>query len=601
MVSNINIQKLYTGLKTKRERYKPLWDDISKFVGINVDTDYQNNNQGDKSKQVDEFVDDPTSAISVNQAGDYLLGIMWGTGDKIFNLVPSIHVTELVDEATVKDWFAYATRQSLYHMNHAEAGLVTAMKSYSYDQFSFGTSGIGGFPNKEFINGVADNAIIYRQYGVDNMVIDDGKSGQAETVGATYHWGVNRIVGEFCTMDGDVNKDSISRLPKDIQDAWRSNDINKEFTVVFLSYPRTDYNPKLKGQRGMRYEGVWFMDKAGDNKTFFTEYFAKRPIAVCRAIKLRGEVWGRSSGTMLLSSIRSVNFMLATTIEIIEKLSNPSLGILSNAIFGDSVLDTSPDGLTVFNSALMGDGKTPPVFPLHDVGDPSGIIKFIIPYLNEKIVTAFKIDALLDFSSAKNMTATESLQRYAIRGKSLSGMLTQQKNELLIPLVDRSISILMGLNELGINPKMDEEKARQYKETPKLKSRIIPQAVLDVIESGKPWFEIKFNNELEKLTRTEAVQNLIQVLNAIMAIFNIHPEITLAVDWYKLLKDINDNLDSNNQILYSAEEFKTKVEKAAQAKQLALQMQAGQAGADIQAKAAQAGKLGAETQQIKRT
>jgi len=340
---------------------------------------------------------------------------------------------------------------------------------------------------------------------------------------------------------------------------------------------------------------VWFMDGSADNNNiFFEESFAEKPIAVARMIKIRGSVYGRSSGTMLISTIRAVQFMVATAIEVIEKMANPSLGMWNNAIFGDSVIDTSPNGLTVFNSALA-NGQNP-AFPLYDVGDPTKLISYLIPYLNEKITTAFKVDALLDFSSAKEMTATESLQRYAIRGKSLSGLLQQQKTELLEPLVKRDVSILYGMGQLGVSPK-NAEAVKKLKAIGK-QDRIIPQAVLDVMESGKPWYEVRFNNELEKLTRTEAVQALVQVLQAITGIAALFPQIVAAVDWYKLLEDINNNLDANNQILIGAKKFQEQI--AAQAKQQATMMalQAGQAGSEIQKNTAGANKSNAEARNV---
>lgn len=587
------IHKRYTALKTEREKYKPLWDTISKYVGIAVDPDYTwVNNQGKKDQQLDEYIDDPTAAISVNQAGDYLIGIMWGTGDNAFKLVPSRYVLERDSLSNVEPFYDFASDQTLYHMNHSDAGFNNAIRTYAYDQVAFGTSGVGAFRNKDFINKTADNAFIFRQYGVDNICIDEGKNGMVEHVYATYQWRVNRIVGEFCMADGQVDENALSKLPREIRECWRKGDLNQEFTLVFGMFPRQDFDPKLKGKRGARYRGVWFMDKANDNKIFFEEDFAVKPIAVARMIKVRGETWGRSSGTMLISTIRAVNFMLATSIEIVEKMANPSLGIFNNAIFGDGVLDTSPNGLTVFNQALMGNNNTP-AFPLFDVGDPSKLVQLIIPYLNEKVATAFKIDTLLDFASAKDMTATESMQRYAIRGKSLAGMLQQQKVELLEQLSKRCVSILWDMGELGVNPRTMQDAARRLKGLNKTE-RIIPESVIDVAESGRPWYEIKFNNELEKMTRTEAIQALVQVIQAVTGIASLFPQIIEAVDWYKLLKDVNSNLDANNQILLSETAFKKKLADIANQQRAAVAAQMGQAGAQIQKDVAQGNKANAE-------
>lgn len=592
-----NIYSLYSSLKTEWEKYRSKWIDISRFVGITVDTNYMYNNgqSAKKGQDLDIFVDDPTAALCVNQAGDYLLGIMWGTGDQVFDIIPSRYVTELVDPAEVKDWYDFATDQALYHMNHERAGLSTAMKPYAYDQASFGTSGIGTFLNKSFLSGIDENALVFRNYGVDNTMVDEGKSGQCDIVFTVHNWKINRIIGEFCKTDGDVDEQKMADLPQAMRDAYKSGNFNQNFKIVFGFFPREDYDPKLKGKRGARYKGVWFLDDPQHNKPFYEEDFIERPISVARAIKVRGEVYGRSSGSLLMESIKGVNFMVGTSIEIVEKMSNPSLGLFNNSIFGDSVLDTSANGLTIFNTALS-QASQAPLFPLYDVGDPSKILQFIVPYLNEKITTAFKVDALLDFSSAKEMTATESLQRYAIRGKSLSGMLVQQKNEQLVPTSKRSISLLMSIGELGVDPS-DAQRVKMLREIGQDR-RIIPDAVVEVMRQGKPWFELRWNNELEKLTRTEAVQNLVQIIQAITAVAALYPQIIEAVDWYQLLKAINDNLDYNLKILISEKEFKDRIAKAAEQQRQLLALQAGEMGSKAIANTAKANKDNKEAQNV---
>ena len=593
------VVNLYHEVKSDWDNRRGLWEDISRYVGITVDTEYQyRTGSYDERDTLDEYIDDPTASISVNQAGDYLVGLMWGTGENALKLEPSVYVTEEADPAELAQFYEFATEQLLYHMNHEDAGLVTSMQPYAYDQFSFGTSGIGCFRNNDFVNGVAENALTFPHYGIDNTMIDEGKSGKVDIVFSVYNWRTNRIVGQFATVDGVVDEQLLAKLPDKIQKAYKNNDANTKFKIVFGFMPRDDYDPKLKGKRGTRYVGYWFMDEDGPQQApFKTEDFKDKPVAIARAIKIRGEKYGRTSGTLLISSIRSNNFLVGLTIETCEKLTNPSLGMFGNAIFGDSVLDTSPDGLTIFNQEFSQTGN--PAFPLYDVGDPSSLIQFVIPYLNEKITTGFKVDALLDFNSQKDMTATESLQRYAIRGQSLSGFLLQQKNELLVPLVKRAVSVLFSLGALGVNPYEEPERAQFLVQERGLPERVIPEAVMRVIEKGKPWYTISFNNELERLTKTQAIQDMIQLINSVALIASLEPNIILAVNWYQLLADINENLPEQNQILLSEDEFSQLVAQRAQAMQAAMMAEAGQAQASTQKELAQADKAGAEAQQTR--
>lgn len=587
-----DIQKLHSDLRSNRERYVPLWKDISLVTGITVDPDYMWTNNTDKSKQLDDYVDDPTAALSVYQSGDYLRGIMWGTGDGVVDLVPSDHVTELVDAQTVSPWYAYATSQFLYHMNHVDTGYITALGPYCYDEMSFGNGGIGLFKNKAFLKGIDQNCIIARGYGIDNTCIDNGKNGQPEIGEAIYHWSVARIVGEFCCDDGTVDPKALGRMPKPIQEAYNRGDWNTEFDLVFLWRPRNDWDPKLKGKRGAKYHGVWFIDD-GASGCFYEEDFSERPINWARAILVRGERYGRAPGTLLLSSIRSLNYTFAITAEILEKMANPALGVYGNSIFGDGVLDTSPDGLTVFN--ITQSVGQQPVFQVHDVGDPTGIIKFLMPYLRDAITTGFKIDVLLDMNSDHAMTAAEALKRFAIRGKSLSGLLGQQKAERLEPDARRGISICLDCGVLGVDPSLDAQRAERITKAGRIE-RIIPPEVLEVMKSGKPWYKLRWNNELERMLRTEEIEALIQLLQAITAIAALYPMIVEAVDWYQMLKDLNDALDCNNKILVSAVDFKKIVAGVAAEQRAALTVQAQQGVAQARQSNAQANKANSEAQ-----
>lgn len=584
------IYRTYTELKANGERYKPIWDRISQVTGISVQPDYMWTNQNVKSRQLDEYVDDPTSAISVNQAGDYLVGILWETGENVVKVKPSRWVKALVSENTVKNWYRYVTEQLIYHLNHDGCGFVAALQPYAYDQFSFGTSGIGLFKNQAFLRGIDENCMVARGYGIDNTRIKDGKSGAPDIGYTMYHWSAARIVEEFCMPDGTVTNEALSELPQAIQDAWNQRNLTQEFDLVFMWMPREDFDPKLLGKKGFKWRGVWFMDTGNAiNKIFCEESFKDRPVNMCRQVKVRGEDFGRSYGTMLLSTISSNNYMFAITQEIMEKMANPALGAFGNAIFGDSVLDTSANGLTIFNSQFSA-GTQAPVFPIHDVGDPSDIIKFLIPYLNEKITTAFKIDSLLDFNSAGTMTATESLQRYNIRGKSLSGLLLRQKNELMIPTMRRAISICWECGEFGVNQQKHPQAAAKMTPLQKMQ-QVIPQAVLDCFAAGKPWYELEFNNEMENLLRTQKIQNLVQMIQSITAVAALYPDIIHAIDWYQLLKDINDNLDIDAKIMISADDFKAVIAEAAKQRQ----QQAQTAGMGQMASAA---KDGATAQQL---
>jgi hypothetical protein len=250
----------------------------------------------------------------------------------------------------------------------------------------------------------------------------------------------------------------------------------------------------------------------------------------------------------------------------------------------------------MLNSSMM-EGQKNPIFPLYDVGDPSKIMQFLVPYLNEKIATAFKIDILLDFSDQASKTATEMLQRAVIRGKSLAGMLQQQKTEMLEPTIIRCAHMAMDNGILGINPNLfpDITKVLISKDR---SEQIIPDAVLQCIADGKPWFKVRYNNELEKLSRTEKLDGLMNMLNVVTMMMGVYPAIAVGINWHALLLDFKDALNVQGEFLLSAEDFQKAVQ--AQAQQMAQQMalQAGVAGSTIAKNSAGAEKDKATAKQI---
>ena len=570
MATNLSkLKSWHNELKQKSNENQSLWEDISKVVGITVNPrNKTGKNMSKEGDTLDSEVNDPTAALSVNQAGDYLLGIMWGTGEKVLELQPTEEILQKVDGATIAPYYKFATKILLSQMNNAEAGLSTNLKPYVYDQVSFGTSGIGVYPNENF--GIESNALVFRSYGVDNIDIDEGKSGLINVIFVTYQWRVNRIISEFCYKGGVFDEKLFAKMPESVQKNHNAKNINEEYTIIQAIFPREDFDPKLQGKRGTRYKGVWYMeDEKG--KELLKEDYSTIPVAVARAIKVRGQVWGRSSGTLLISTIKCVNYVVGETVKILEKMEDPSLGVWNNAIFGDSVVDSSPGGLVVFNEGV-GNPQKNPVFPLHDVGDPTGIIQYLIPYFNEKITSGFKVDLLLDFSSAKEMTATESLQRYVIRGKSLSSLMQQQKVEMLEPMTHRSVSLCDRSKLLGVDPSVNKKVAKKLKNLDR-SDAIIPDIVLEYKNAGKPWYKIKYNNELDKLSRTEAIENILQIINLITAISGLYPIIVAAIDWFKLVQDLNTYLALDYAI--SADEFKAIVLADAESKRQITEAQVG--------------------------
>lgn len=584
------IREYFEDCKVRHQENEQLWRDIAAICGITIDFQLTDGKENSKQGEVlDDDIEDPTAALSVFQAGDYLDGIIWGTGENAVILEPAEFVAERTESDQVKEYFEFRTKQLLNNMNSADAGFATARKPALYDIGSFGTGGVGCYKNPRFPLS-EECPTFFRNHRINNCVIDEGKNGRVDVVFCVHHWTVNRIVDEF---EGKI---PLEQLPKEIVQDYKAGKLTELHTLVNAIIPRKNFILGKKGKIGTKYRSVWFTMGSQDEDIFYEEGFRKFPIGMCRAIKVGTEVYGRSSGTMLMSSMRAVNHMLSEGILTIEKLNSPAMGTFNNALFGDSVLNSSPKALTTFNQELMGSAQSP-VFKISDVGDPSALIQFLIPYLNDKIATGFKTDVLLDFASEAGRTATEMMQRYAIRGKSLAGLLMQLVSEMLEPVIDRQLQIEDDLGLVGVNPKKQKKEYEQAKQANR-SDIVIPDAVLEAMEKGVKWYKIRYNNELVRMVKTEAIEKLIQAVNAVTMLIQINPDLVEAVKWYDLWKDVNDHLGIN--YITNEEEFKNIVKQKAEMQQQAMMLQAGQMGADAMAKASTAEKNQAEANNVRK-
>ena len=107
-----------------------------------------------------------------------------------------------------------------------------------------------------------------------------------------------------------------------------------------------------------------------------------------------------------------------------------------------------------------------------------------------------------------------------------------------------------------------------------IRDRTIPDAVLECIKEGKSWYRIKFNNEVDRLGKTERVDDLMKMTNMASILMQLNPQIASAINWYQLLHDVTDALGLQKNI-FSETEFKKQVAAQAQQQQAMIEAQQG--------------------------
>jgi hypothetical protein len=570
------IKQSFTEAWTNRSQWDRIWDEMGVYANVRKQN-YSNKDSSLKGQELDDELNDSSSLIAIDQATDSVHGILLGNVEDFFELEPTDSVLDKATKDSLMPYYSWASKQILYFMNKPRSNFSTSVKEAIRDHIVNGTSGVGSFYDKNYLRTSKGNVLNHRAYGVDIMAIDEGECGLPEYVYIKYYWRISRIINTFAVVDGKIDKEKYALLPEKWKKAWESEKTDQRFTAVFAMMPNAEFQMGKLGKVGAEYLGIWFDEEC---KTFFhLEFFTKRAILIARAFKRRGEIYGRSNGQNIISTIRMLNFVMGDVYEAVEKLVKPPLGMYNGALVGSKVIDTSSNAVNVLNPTAGAQGV--PLFPLLDIGDITPVISFLIPYLKEQVSSGFKIDNLLDFNTAKEMTATEALRRYSIRSKSILGMLTQLKDELLNPLIERDIDLLMQVGELGVDKRSDPEQAKSLKEI-KRGFRVIPDVVLDHIEEGRDWFKVKYNTELATLAKGREFEALSSFLMILQAIAAYSPDIIATIDWYKITQDAKETLGLESDFMIDKKEYEAQKEQQAKLQQAQMMLEGAQSISETQ-------------------
>lgn len=565
----------FVELKTERQKYIPRWKELQELVSITneVNSEFEDTRQPNEQKDI--YINDPTAFMCTNQAGDYLAGILWENNS--ITLEPSTYIKKLSKGADLSDFYKKATQITIEQMNATDAGFLSILKSYCYEQFSYGTSGMGVFKSKLFESGQSECCLTCKPFGVWNCCIDEGAGNKIDVVYTVYHWRLNQIIEEFCLDDnGDFDKQKFENMPEEVQRAYESNKYNQKFKIIFAMLPNNHYLMGKRGKKGAKFKGYWFLENAA-KKIFKVDYFKTMPIAICRAIRVNNQVYGESSGTLALSAIKMLNHVSGDAMDNIEKITDMPLGMISGAIVAGNVINRSAGSVTVFNAQALANGQSP-VFPISQAGDIAAVVNFMIPELKKNITNIFKIDQLLDFNNQVKMTATESSYRMSIRGKAINGLLSQQKTECIEPVCHRCIQIIQDcglygykLSELSENTIEDIA----FKQKVINEGDVIPEIVEQAMKDNKRWYNLKFNGELERLSNAEIYEAIGRFLQYLQALLQINPNLVNAINDYEfleLLKSVSNLV--NDKLLKSKYKYEEVINQIKQMQQQQLQQQA---------------------------
>lgn len=418
-----------------------------------------------------------TGPQNAETSASTLISLMWPASKNKIKLNPPMELEGTREE---KEYYEFVTKTLLRVMDDPKAGFGIATDEYMLDQVVFGTSSVETVRDP-------DTKVRYTSWGISHIYIDEGKNRSVDTVYMEILISNQKLVKDY----------GLENVSEKTKEEFNNGKFDIEKTVVIAIEPRISKIQGKEGNKNMPFSSVHI---EVDAKHLLRESgFEEMPIAVGRASKLFGEVYGRSFGMKALPAILELNAIWESVTVAIEKSLDPPLGVYSDSVLGGGEIDTSAGAINVFNPADQAKDRQP-IFQLFTVGEFKQIVA-LVQSLNEEIGNYFLIDRLLDFNNETRMTATEATIRDRMRNSTLSRFFNRQFAEYFIPQIERTFNILLADDELGVVAGSSKDDGTRF---------IIPETIANLMAEGKDVFDLVFSTPATRIMQSEEAESMLR-------------------------------------------------------------------------------------------
>jgi len=488
------------------------WDNLYQVLGEFVSQVKQNFTN---SPSAGEFligdIYDSTGSFAAYNSASALLGMLWPSTAK-----QAIEITipdDMEMSTELANWYDKVTERAVKALDDPNANLSLSFDEYMLDQIIFGTSGIG-------VERGDESKLLFKPYGVKELYIDEGKNGRVDSIYLFFEWTIKRLVKEY----------GIENVSEKAAKLYNSGKHGQKTKVLICIHERNE--PKAeKGVLAMPFESIHI--EYDNNHELRESGFGELPIKVGRFRKLNYERYGRSPAMQALPDIREANVLRESIIVATEKNLDMPKGVMDDGLLGGGVIDTTSGAITVFN-ASQALGNQPPVFEIGQRPDVSAALARLED-LKNTIAQHFSLDRLIDFNNNTQMTFGEAQIRDQIRSSSLSSLYNRQDAEVITPLINRSVNLLMEDGEFGVIKGSDQE--AEFRRIGK-NIEYIPDEIAARIQAGEDIYRISYKTKAAAASRAEEYMSIIDVLGFAIQSMQVDPSIRHRVDLHKGVSEI---------------------------------------------------------------
>jgi len=488
-----DVIKRFGQLEGERGTWEAHWSEIADRVLPRYANSF-NRNSADitRGEKRTEKMFDSTAALGLERFAAAMESMLTPRNQKWHRLKASD--SSLNKDRDTKLWFEEATN-ILFKARYAPKANYASQQHEVY--MGLGAFGTGSM----FIDFHDDGGLRYNSVDLREIFFDMSHQGSVDTSFRKFSLTARQ-------MQQRVDVGRWESLPDAVEAALKEHP-NKKFEIIHCVKPRIEVDKKKKDYRGKAFvsyyvsiEGKKLMSEGGFN-TF--------PYPISRYVTGPGELYGRSPAMIALPAIKVLNEQKKTLLTQGHRVVNPVL--LSH---DDGVLDTfslkpgalNPGGVSAEGRALV------QALPTGSLAAGQELMDMERSVIND----AFLVSLFQILIETPTMTATEVLERAREKGALLSPTMGRQQSEMLGPMIERELDVLV---QQGMLPPMSDA----------------------LIEAGGE-LDIEYDSPLSRSQRAEEAAGWLRTLEAAIAYANTTQDLSVLDQFdtdviYPALAEIN--------------------------------------------------------------
>lgn len=310
-------------------------------------------------------------------------------------------------------------------------------------------------------------------------------------------------------------KQFYGKLPQELEKRVKKtpND-TAEFLVTVR--PREVFDRRKRDSANLPWESIHI---AREQKEVVRESgFNEFPLVTPRINKMAGEKYGHGLAMQVLGDIRMINRMQEVNIRGAQKVIDPPLQAPDDGVIGP--LRTTPGGINIIRA---GSQEIKPI----QLGSRPDLGEQIMDTVRATILRAFFLNPA-DFSAPEpRVTATAIVDKRDERFRRMTPLLNRMQREFLVPLVQRTMAILVRKGRLAPPPQ-----------------EVGDNELIDVVFSSPA-------AQAQLLTESD---NLVRWIQKVSPALEADPAAALVVNWGEYVREQQRLMSITPNILNSRED-----------------------------------------------